>query len=350
MASVHSTLDGKSSFDTRDQIITPRFEWLVVIFLGWFLGGAYLDSWAHNHIAELESFFTPWHGVLYSGFALAAGVHVLTLYRRVAQGIRWQDALPKGYQLSLIGIVIFAVGGVGDMLWHEIFGVEKGVEGMISPTHLLLIVGATFVYGGPLRAAWQRRERGNLWPAMLSLFYLFSLFTLVGQFANLFINPDLAVSRSYTIGGEMPDLWGMASVVVPAAIAMGFILLAVRRWWSLPAGTLTFLLGVNGIIMFLMSHHSLTDYPVVVIAPVAAGLAGDMLLKQLKPALEKAWAFRIFAFSVPFIYYLVFFLALMLTGGIRWSIHVWLGLSFLAGIVGLLLSYAFLLPPIPSTN
>jgi len=34
------------------------------------LGGLYLDGWAHVHLRGLESFFTPWHGVLYTGFLL----------------------------------------------------------------------------------------------------------------------------------------------------------------------------------------------------------------------------------------------------------------------------------------
>src|SRR5437588_240720 len=35
---------------------------------GWLIGGVYLDGWAHRHRANLETFFTPWHAVLYAGF------------------------------------------------------------------------------------------------------------------------------------------------------------------------------------------------------------------------------------------------------------------------------------------
>ena len=27
-----------------------------------------LDAWAHNNVPGLETFFTPWHAVFYSGF------------------------------------------------------------------------------------------------------------------------------------------------------------------------------------------------------------------------------------------------------------------------------------------
>jgi hypothetical protein len=38
------------------------------------VGGAFLDNWPHAHIATLDTFFTPWHGVLYSGYAACAAV------------------------------------------------------------------------------------------------------------------------------------------------------------------------------------------------------------------------------------------------------------------------------------
>jgi hypothetical protein len=35
----------------------------------WFTLGLFLDAWAHNNLPGLETFFTPWHAVFYSGFA-----------------------------------------------------------------------------------------------------------------------------------------------------------------------------------------------------------------------------------------------------------------------------------------
>ena len=50
------------------------FDWVAVALAGWLIGGLHLDGWAHNHHPEMESFFTPWHGVLYSGFFALFGV------------------------------------------------------------------------------------------------------------------------------------------------------------------------------------------------------------------------------------------------------------------------------------
>lgn len=40
------------------------YQWLFLAATAWLFGGAYLDNWAHAHIATLDTFFTPWHGVL----------------------------------------------------------------------------------------------------------------------------------------------------------------------------------------------------------------------------------------------------------------------------------------------
>jgi hypothetical protein len=60
-------------------------------------------------------------------------------------------------------------------------------------------------------------------------------------------------------------------------------------------------------------------------------------------------AFRMFAFVAPIVYYGLYFLVLFFTKGIGWSIHLWMGSTVLAGIIGLLLSY-LLLPPLASVE
>jgi hypothetical protein len=53
----------------------PRYDALMAALGAVFQGGASLDLWAHVHRPELETFFTPWHAVLYAGFfAMAAAM------------------------------------------------------------------------------------------------------------------------------------------------------------------------------------------------------------------------------------------------------------------------------------
>jgi hypothetical protein len=119
---------------------------------------------------------------------------------------------------------------------------------------------------------------------------------------------------------------------------MGVLLLIIRRW-TLPVGTMTLIFTVaTGLIVVLDDHYHLVP------AVVVAGILADVLLVWLKPSSVRQYELRLFAFLVPTILYLCYFIDLMLTTGIVWSIHLWLGSCILAGVVGLVLSY-LLVPP-----
>lgn len=83
-----------------------------------------------------------------------------------------------------------------------------------------------------------------------------------------------------------------------------------------------------------------------------AGFIGDILLHQYT-AERPAWL-RLFAFMVPVVYGLgalavIHFLGTTVwgRGGLRWEIHMWLGVPILAGAVGLGLSLLVVPPAIP---
>jgi hypothetical protein len=70
------------------------YDWTVVLLSLWFVGGLFLDGWAHRHVIELESFFTPWHAAFYSGFLAVAGFLSAGLVRNHAKGYTWPMSLP----------------------------------------------------------------------------------------------------------------------------------------------------------------------------------------------------------------------------------------------------------------
>jgi len=85
------------------------------------------------------------------------------------------------------------------------------------------------------------------------------------------------------------------------------------------------------------------DYDLrLVVAAALAGLVADTLVRGLKPSAAKPQAMYLFAFTVPAVYYALFFLVLMLTRGIGWSAHLWMGSIVLAGVTGWLISYILL--------
>jgi hypothetical protein len=329
-----------------------RFDWLAILTSAWFIGGLFLDGWAHNHIPSLETFFTPWHGVLYSGFFSVAILMAVTQYRNIAKGYAWGRALPKGYFLSLVGVAIFFAGGVSDMLWHTILGVEQNAEALFSPPHLLLASSAILFLAGPLRAAWGRKVTtgwADLAPAILSLTMLFSLFTFFTQYANFYGNPSLLVGRGGSANDYLENVTTIANLLFPAAITVGVLLFALRRW-RLPFGTVTFMLTVNAALMVLMRFRFASAYWPVIVSAALTGLLADVLIARLRPSAANPLALRAFAFAVPFAQSLLALAAIVLTRGqpLWWEVHMWLGVPFVAGVIGVGVSFLVAPPPVPA--
>ncbi|MDQ2714592.1 MAG: hypothetical protein M3Z08_06770 [Chloroflexota bacterium] len=321
------------------------FDWMIVITSAWLTGGLFLDGWAHAHIPRLETFFTPWHAVLYSGFLAVALCHIVALVAYHRWGRAWRQAMPTGYGLSLLGIGIFALGGSGDLTWHLLFGIEKGVSALLSPTHLILALGGTLIVQGPFRAAWARTSHTSrprlpaLLPMILSQAMLLSVFAFFSQFMHPFVYVWSVVPAS-AVPSFYSQALGVASIELQTTLMMGIILLMLRRW-RLPFGALTLVLTISLSLMTIISDH----YWLIPVA-LLAGLAADLLVWWLEPSTTRVLELRIFAFTVPVILFMLYFLAADLLWGIVWVIHLTLGSVVMAGIVGLLLSYAFVHPHI----
>ncbi len=339
MTSIIEPIQAKSATRINQQ----RADWIVAIFSLWMVAGLHLDAWAH-HTVGVESFFTPWHAVLYSGFAAVAAAIVGAVVYNYRQKGSWKTAVPTGYSLSLLGIGLFMAGGVGDLLWHTAFGIEENVEALLSPTHLLLAVGGSLIVTGPLRSIWQRKGRSaklaQLLPALLSLALLWSMLTFFTSYANAFAETAL-VQGSRPLDEEIMFLLqglGVAGILLQASIMMAVILVAVQRW-TLPVGSFLVLFTLS--LSLTSAIHE--DFRLIGTA-VLGGIAAEILYRWLKPSSERIRPFRIFAALVPTALYILYFATLALTGGIWWTIHLWAGAIFLAGLSGWLLSYIFLPP------
>lgn len=332
---------------SRPAVGSWRFDWAIVGLSFWFLGGLFLDGWAHTHNRVDNSFFTSWHAVLYAGFLAIASVLTGVFLRNLARGCAWRTALPMGYGLSLLGTVIFWCGGVGDLLWHTMLGFEKGVALLFSPPHLLLGCGAWFVVSGPFRAAWHGADlstpgQRHLWPAVLALTFMLCIGTFLTQVAH-------PIANLWGSGMPREPLWlfeqmGVIGLLFDTALLMGFVLLALQRW-TLPAGALTVMLTVNALAMSVLYYHGYPP-PLHLVARGMAGLVADLLLVWLRPSRQRVHALRLFAFTMPVVTLTSYFVTIHYTAGIWWSVHLWSGVIFLSGIVGLLLSYVLVPPPV----
>lgn len=282
---------------------------LVTALLGvWFTVGLFLDAWAHNNKADLETFFTPWHGVFYTGFTATAGWIAWTIWRNVLAGRRGLAAVPIGYGPTLIGLVGFAVAGVGDMLWHIVYGVEQDIDILFSPTHLMLITAMFVIVTTPVRAAWADRSLPaapglrRLLPAVLSTALATTLVLLALQYSNVLL---------YGNGGVLVALAEVeedmtASFVAKMAMTNLLLLLpllTLARRWELPAGAATVLYLAVGALAGAVTDFGNTE---MILGFVASGVLVDVLARWLRPTPSRLARFRAFATLAPLVTWTVF--------------------------------------------
>ena len=147
---------------------------LLIFSMIWFFSGAWIDSSAHTYlIDDIETFFTPWHGVLYSGYAFSV---LVTVYIK-------NKMKDYKFDVGVLGAVIFGIGGASDALWHTLLGIETGVEPLITPSHLLLFLGAFLMLDYVFTTRPSKKGLDNT-----SIFSAATSYGLV-MFITLFVNP-----------------------------------------------------------------------------------------------------------------------------------------------------------------
>ncbi|MCB9136707.1 MAG: hypothetical protein H6636_14900 [Anaerolineales bacterium] len=317
-----------SHADKKPALQGAGYDWAQALLQMLFLGGLFVDGWAHFHGKVDNSFFTRWHAVFYGSFVLCAGFLIATMIVNRGRGYTGRAMLPAGYDLTLLGTVVFAGGGVADMFWHTAFGIEQNTEALLSPSHLLLAAGMFLTLGGPFRAAWHRRGKDAPFSAILSMALMLTVATFITSYANPIVD-------FYFNGTEM-----VTAVMLTTGMTMGLILLALRRW-TLKPGSLTLMFTVNAAFMSVLQ-----DQRELIVPWFVAGLLADGLYWFLRPGAQGG-KLRWFAFGVPALWYGLYFLTLFLGKNLHWRIHTWGGGIVLAGVIGLFLSYLLVPPNIP---
>src|SRR3984893_2015401 len=318
---------------------TRRFEWTVVALCTWLMAGAYLDSWAHRHLARLETFFTPWHAVLYSGMFAILAFLAITAQRNRDRGYSLDQVLPAGYSLSLIGCVLFGVGGVIDMVWHLNFGIEVSLAALVSPPHLLLMLALGLIVTGPLRAAWRRPGTQAPLTAVISASLLLSMFTFFDQFDQPLVNTWTVAQAAIPSATRYVQELGILGIMVQTALLTGVVLYLLGRF-TLPFGSITILVGLNGALLGSLEQH----FDLIPVA-IIGGLLADLVMSWLRPGPQRVTALRVASFLGPVGVSSLYLLFLELTRGVSWPITLWLGSIAVSGAIGVLLSYLAVHPP-----
>ena len=86
-------------------MFSSRERWIMLIASAWLVTGLQLDAYAHATTPELETFWTPWHAVLYSGIAVSGLTLVWLLRPRLPAIPTYQTvlALPNALRIPLAG-------------------------------------------------------------------------------------------------------------------------------------------------------------------------------------------------------------------------------------------------------
>ena len=251
----------------------------------WFVLGLFVDAYAHANLSRLESFFTPWHAVFYSGFAATAGWVLWTIWRQVQRGRRGIAAVPLGYGATVVALPVFAVSGAVDAVWHTVLGIETSTDIFFSPSHLGLFAAMVVILTSPFRSAWGDPDLGPcpsmraLLPAVLGLALTTSLVLLFLTYGNalLFFGDSVVTLLSTLEEGDAETL--AARIVLTDLVLLAPLLLLARRW-PLPPGAAT--------VVYLAAatvSGTLTGFENVgtLVAAVAAGVGVDVLARFVAP-------------------------------------------------------------------
>jgi hypothetical protein len=306
----------------------PRREELAfVVFAAWAVAGLFLDGWSHNR-HKPETFFTPWHALLYSGIAAGVAWSVLEGRRYGRAGTTRPTV--SGERLTTVGLALFGAAAVGDFLWHQAFGIERGVEALLSPTHLGLMTGGLLLTTGPLRAALATRAGGSpslrrLLPVLASTattaalagFFLMYLSAFRGQVAG-----DAVATWGRGGVPEMGEILGIGAVLLTNALLVGAALVLVRSWRT-PAGSLTLMLTA---VALALSGLDGFNRVALVLAATVAGAAADLAVRLDR----RRWV----PVVIPAVLWPAWFAALALTGAMTWPANLWCGSVLLAVLGG----------------
>ena len=322
---------------TSGSPLTRREEVVGMVFGLWTIIGLFLDGWAHSH-QKPESFFSPWHGVLYSGFAAAGLSAGWIVWRRRQADRPLLETMPPGHLVSLLGFALFGAGAVGDLIWHEVFGIEANVEALLSPTHLLLLAGGAIALSAPLRRILRSDSievtRREFLPALLSL----TLLTALGAFFLGYLSPFSTGAVQYpnatththdlsqistAIGAELRENWALGSILVTSLVLV-FPALFVRRRWKTELGTFVVLYTF---LMLLQSGLGEFQQPSLVVVGIVTGLIVDVSIQRELPAWLLGGLVPLAAWSMYFLFY-------DLQTGVGWSPELWGGITLMSALIG----------------
>lgn len=306
-------------------------EWLVGLMAANTVAAVGLFGDIARHVTIVgvveEDFLAGWHLVLYGG---VAGVALVLGLLALQEG---PDAPGRRLPSAAGGLALLTLGGILDALWHEAFGVEAAFTALVSPPHLVVLLGLVLLMVAPIGALAREREPLDrprsviLALSVTSLLLVISLFTgyltpLIGGSelqAGAYVEP--LVGTSFL---DIDTARGLATVLWFSALTSLAVVVTRTRVAPLP-GTWTVAFGVLGLAPLIATGTTALPLTLGLLAlgavtdltsrrgrphPVATGLAGAAM-----------WA--------------VVFGVIGLRGDLVWLRELWMGAITTSFLVGL---------------
>ena len=305
------------------------------------LGGLLTDAWAHTNIIDtIESFFTPWHGLLYGAFAaIATWTFWLALRRRRTIPRWWRDGWPVGYAVGAAGAVGFMLGGLLDMVWHTIFGIELTLDIAFSPSHLVLSFSAMLLLTSPVRSWWASGDGGLRAAAGVLSLAVGTVFgsVLLTTFSAF---TSTAPTRSYDhVQGSPSHLdaaLGMASYLITTLVLVTPLLMAHRRRPT--PGTATAIVAVVSLFACIMYELPATLTAAAFGAIIGAALT-DLALLRLDAVRGRDARLRLPIAGALFatLVWTGHLLGMHLAEGLRWPAELVTGSVAFGAVIGFVL-------------
>ncbi len=185
-----ATVTAETPATSTASTTTLRMDWILTILSVWLIGGFYVDLWAHAHGQVDDTFFTPWHALLYAAAASFGVVLGAAAIAGRPRGVPLRDTLAPPYRIAFLGFLLFGIAGVLDLAWHAMFGFEVDVESLLSPSHLLLATAGMLMVGAPIRSAGARLLAGapRTWrtagPVVIALAMAVAILVAFTQYAH----------------------------------------------------------------------------------------------------------------------------------------------------------------------
>ncbi|MDA1359368.1 hypothetical protein O1R50_07035 [Glycomyces luteolus] len=310
-------------------------------FSAWFFGGLILDVNAHAR-GWAESFFTWWHLAFYTGFFVtAAWIAWIFVRAHRAEGRTGMAAVPHGYGPAVIGVPLFIVSGIADMIWHEVLGVESNLAILFSPSHLTLAAGGVLVVAAPLLSAWRRAAlavepepiplEARMAAPALSLGYITTALVLFLAYLVPHTNSPYAVGAALQ-GPNVFEGFPVAGIVFTTVLVLALAVLMTGRF-RLPLGFFTVAFAYPAV---MAGAYSGFEYGGYVWIFLLSGAWLDFLVWLIRPELRRRRDLLVLAGAWAVPVWAAFLIATGAVTGLWPAAEIGLGAPVVAAVVGCL--------------